>query len=56
MDVSKRIIKLREACGLTQNGLAEKAGVSGRPATGTGSEGTGDLIVGTPDGGSKDGI
>ena len=28
MDVSKRIIILREACGLTQNGLAEKAGVS----------------------------
>ena len=28
MDVSKRIIVLREACGLTQNGLAEKAGVS----------------------------
>ena len=28
MDVSKRIIALREQCGLTQNGLAEKAGVS----------------------------
>ena len=28
MDVSKRIISLRERCGLTQNGLAEKAGVS----------------------------
>ncbi|MBO5314806.1 MAG: helix-turn-helix transcriptional regulator [Clostridia bacterium] len=28
MDVSKRIITLRERCGLTQNGLAEKAGVS----------------------------
>ena len=28
MDVSKRIIALRERCGLTQNGLAEKAGVS----------------------------
>ena len=28
MDVSKRIIKLRESCGLTQNGLAERAGVS----------------------------
>ena len=28
MDVSKRIITLRESCGLTQNGLAEKAGVS----------------------------
>ncbi|MBQ9986682.1 MAG: helix-turn-helix transcriptional regulator [Oscillospiraceae bacterium] len=28
MDVSKRIISLRECCGLTQNGLAEKAGVS----------------------------
>ena len=28
MDVSKRIIYLRERCGLTQNGLAEKAGVS----------------------------
>ena len=28
MDVSKRIITLRERCGLTQNRLAEKAGVS----------------------------
>ena len=28
MDVSKRIINLRERCGLTQNGLAERAGVS----------------------------
>ena len=28
MDVSKRIITLRERCGLTQNGLAERAGVS----------------------------
>ena len=28
MDVSKRIIMLRERCGLTQNGLAERAGVS----------------------------
>ena len=28
MDVSKRIIVLRERCGLTQNGLAERAGVS----------------------------
>ena len=28
MDVSKRIIFLRERCGLTQNGLAERAGVS----------------------------
>ncbi len=28
MDVSKRIIQLRERCGLTQNGLAERAGVS----------------------------
>jgi len=28
MDVSKRIIQLRERCGLTQNRLAEKAGVS----------------------------
>lgn len=28
MDVSKRIIALRERCSLTQNGLAEKAGVS----------------------------
>ena len=28
MDVSKRLISLRERCGFTQNGLAEKAGVS----------------------------
>ena len=28
MDVSKRIIFLRERCGFTQNGLAERAGVS----------------------------
>lgn len=28
MDVSKRIIQLRERIGLTQNGLAERAGVS----------------------------
>ena len=28
MDVSKRIISLRERCGLTQNGLAERTGVS----------------------------
>ena len=28
MDVSKRLISLREKCSLTQNGLAEKAGVS----------------------------
>ena len=28
MDVKKRIIALREQCGLTQNGLAERAGVS----------------------------
>ena len=28
MDVSKRLIRLREQCGLTQNGLAERAGVS----------------------------
>ena len=28
MDVSKRLIGLREKCGLTQNGLAERAGVS----------------------------
>ena len=28
MDVNKRIIALRERCGLTQNGLAERAGVS----------------------------
>ena len=28
MDVSKRLITLRERCGLTQNGLAERSGVS----------------------------
>ena len=28
MDLSQRIITLRKRCGLTQNGLAEKAGVS----------------------------
>lgn len=28
MDVSKRLIDLRERCGFTQNGLAERAGVS----------------------------
>ena len=28
MDVSNRLISLRERCGLTQNGLAERAGVS----------------------------
>lgn len=28
MDVSKRLIELREQCGYTQNGLAERAGVS----------------------------
>ena len=28
MDIGKRIIALREGCGLTQNGLAERAGVS----------------------------
>lgn len=28
MDLSKRLISLREKCLLTQNGLAEKAGVS----------------------------
>lgn len=28
MNVNKRIISLRERCGLTQNGLAERAGVS----------------------------
>lgn len=28
MDVRKRIISLREQCGFTQNGLAERAGVS----------------------------
>ena len=28
MDVSKRIRNLREKCGYTQNGLAERAGVS----------------------------
>ena len=28
MEVSKRLIDLRERCGLTQNGLTERAGVS----------------------------
>lgn len=28
MDVSKRLRSLRERCGFTQNGLAERAGVS----------------------------
>ncbi len=28
MDISKRLISLRESCKLTQNGLAERAGVS----------------------------
>ena len=28
MDISKRIITLRERCDFTQNGLAERAGVS----------------------------
>ena len=28
MDISKRLISLRERCGFTQNGLAERAGVS----------------------------
>ena len=28
MDVSKRLISMREKCWLSQNGLAEKAGVS----------------------------
>ena len=28
MDIKKRLISLRERCGLTQNGLAERAGVS----------------------------
>ena len=28
MNVSERLISLRERCGLTQNGLAERAGVS----------------------------
>lgn len=28
MDVGGRLIKLRERCGFTQNGLAERAGVS----------------------------
>ncbi len=28
MDISKRLVELRKRCGYTQNGLAEKAGVS----------------------------
>ena len=28
MDISKRLISLRQQCGQTQNGLAERAGVS----------------------------
>ena len=28
MNVSKRLVDLRKRCGLTQNGLAERAGVS----------------------------
>lgn len=28
MDISKRLISLRRQCGYTQNGLAERAGVS----------------------------
>lgn len=28
MDISKRLIQLRERCGYTQNGFAERAGVS----------------------------
>lgn len=28
MDISKRLIHLRQQCGYTQNGLAERAGVS----------------------------
>lgn len=28
MDIGKRLITLREQCGYTQNGLAERAGVS----------------------------
>ena len=28
MDITTRLISLREQCGLTQNGLAERAGVS----------------------------
>ena len=28
MDIGKRLITLREKCGFTQNGLAERAGVS----------------------------
>ncbi len=28
MDVGKRLVALRERCGFTQNGLAERAGVS----------------------------
>lgn len=28
MDISKRLVALRQRCGYTQNGLAERAGVS----------------------------
>lgn len=28
MDIGKRLVELRKKCGLTQNGLAERAGVS----------------------------
>ena len=28
MDISKRLISIRQQCGYTQNGLAERAGVS----------------------------
>ena len=28
MDIGKRLMELREGCGFTQNGLAERAGVS----------------------------
>ena len=28
MDIGKRLMELRESCGFTQNGLAERAGVS----------------------------
>jgi transcriptional regulator with XRE-family HTH domain len=28
MDISKRLIHLRQQCGYTQNGLAERAGIS----------------------------